>query len=69
MCEYRGHGANLSDVLFVTLRAGWTTGGSPAVPEGVVVLQWMFAYTGTYCLYSETSGRRGTDMGKMNSII
>lgn len=66
---YRGHGADLSDVLFVTLRTGRTTWGSPAVPEGVVVLQWMFTYTWTYCLCGQTGGGTGTDRERKNSVI
>lgn len=36
---HRGKGANLLDILFIALRAGGTAGGSPGVPESVVILQ------------------------------
>lgn len=47
---HRRHGADLSDVLFVTLRAGRTTRSSSAVPESVVILQRVFTCSRTHCL-------------------
>lgn len=47
---YRGHGADLSYVLLVAQRAGGTTRGPPAVPEGVVILQGVLTCTWTHRL-------------------
>ena len=53
MCTYRGNSADLSDVLFVTLRTRRTTRSSSAVPEGVVILERVFTCTWTHCLQTD----------------
>lgn len=39
-----GKGANLFDVLFITLRAGRPPGCSSGVPEGVIILQGVLSW-------------------------
>lgn len=59
VCVYRCHGANLPNVLLITLRTRRTTRRSSAVPEGVVVLEGVFSYRWTHCLPRQTHNQIG----------
>lgn len=70
-----GEGADLFDVLFVTLGAGGPPGGPPRVPEGVVILQGVLSWPRDHslqnrkdCLPLVCSSKKGNGKNYIYSI-